>query len=203
MGRNASGVRDGRNSTSPKSGSRGATEKGYTAKMVRNIVGIEQKYRKNKDETLHVFTSTGDLVRSIGGKGAEVKFRVGDIPQNSILTHNHPRALGAKGIMRIGNSFSGNDIVSVVRTNAKEMRAVTPTYTFSIKRPSGGWGCSPEEAKKAYKAAERYVKRQSDYYYVRVGMNQTSKSRNAATFYHRVMKRVAAKFGWEYSKKNS
>lgn len=203
MGRNANGVRGGRNSTSSKSGSRGATEKGYTDKMVRNIVGIEQKYRINKDETLHVFTSTGDMVRSIGGKGAQVRFNVSDIPQNSILTHNHPRSLGAKGIMRIGNSFSDDDIVSAVRTNAKEMRAVTPTYTFSVKRPSGGWGCSPQEVKKAYKAAERYVKRQSSYYFSKVGMNYTSQSRDAATFYHKVMKRVSAKFGWEYSKKNS
>ena len=34
---------------------RGYTEKGYTNKMIKNIVGIEQKYRRNKDETLHVF----------------------------------------------------------------------------------------------------------------------------------------------------
>lgn len=119
---------------------RGYTEKGYTNKMIKNIVGIEQKYRRNKDETLHVFNSKGDIVSSIGGKGARVIFNAKQIPANSILTHNHPRSLAEKGIKRIGNSFSIDDINTAIKTNAKEMRAVTPTYTFSIKRPKGGWG---------------------------------------------------------------
>lgn len=101
--------------------------------MVKNIVGMEQKYRRNKDETLHVFNSKGDIVSSIGGKGAQVVFDPKKIPANSILTHNHPRSLGTNGIRRIGNSFSSDDIRSAIKVNAKEMRAVTPTYTFSVK----------------------------------------------------------------------
>lgn len=140
MGRNSGGITSsGKGGSS--GGSKGATEKGYTAKMVKNIVGMEQKYRRNKDETLHVFNSKGDIVSSIGGKGAQVVFDPKKIPANSILTHNHPRSLGESGIRRIGNSFSSDDIRSAIRVNAKEMRAVTPTYTFSIKRPKGGWAC--------------------------------------------------------------
>lgn len=52
MGRNSGGVTSsGKGGSS--GGSKGATEKGYTAKMVKNIVGMEQKYRRNKD--IHVF----------------------------------------------------------------------------------------------------------------------------------------------------
>lgn len=58
MGRNSGGITSsGKGGSS--GGSKGATEKGYTAKMVKNIVGMEQKYRRNKDETLHVFNSKG------------------------------------------------------------------------------------------------------------------------------------------------
>lgn len=158
MAKTAGGVRTYKQGSSRAS--KGATEKGYTAKMVKNIVGMEQKYRRNKDETLHVFNSKGDIVTSFGGKGAKVVFDTKKVPPNSILTHNHPRSLGASGIMRIGNSFSSADIVSAVRTNAKEIRAVTPTYTFSVKRPKGGWGIAANDVRKAYENANRAVKKE-------------------------------------------
>lgn len=129
MGRNSGGITSsGKGGSS--GGSKGATEKGYTAKMVKYIVGMEQKYRRNKDETLHVFNSKGDIVSSIGGKGAQVVFDPKKIPANSILTHNHPRSLGESGIRRIGNSFSSDDIRSAIKVNAKEMRAVPQHIRF-------------------------------------------------------------------------
>lgn len=174
---------------------RGATERGYTNKMVKNIVGMEQKYRRNKDETLHVFNSKGDIVTSIGGKGAEVRFNSKEIPRNSILTHNHPRSLGAKGIRRIGNSFSDADIVSAVKVNAREMRAVTPTYTFSVKRPKGGWGVSPREAKKAFADANRRVFSQGEKYLQKTGYNESNIARAEVTHFHKVMKVLSKKYG--------
>lgn len=108
--------------------------------MKRNILGIERAYRNNKDETLHIYTPQGDLVRSIGGEGAQVRYRRSDVPENSIMMHNHPRSIGTTGIRRIGNSFSPEDISSAIAANASEIRVVTPTYAFSIKRPTGGWG---------------------------------------------------------------
>lgn len=201
MGRNSGGVT--KNSQSGSSGSKGATEKGYTRKMVKNIVGIEQKYRRNKDETLHVFNSKGDIVSSIGGKGAQVKFDSKKIPINSILTHNHPRSLGERGIRRIGNSFSSDDIRSAIMVNAKEMRAVTPTYTFSIKRPKGGWGVSADEAKKAFADADRIVYKQGYNYLNQTKWNESNIARADVTHFHKVMKILAKKYGWDYSKKNN
>lgn len=139
MGRNSNGVA-GKSSSSNGTALKGKTEDGYTSKMVKHIVGLEQKYRNNKDETLHFFSPSGDIIKSIGGKGAQVQFDIKSIPANTIMTHNHPRSLGLKGIKSIGNSFSADDIASAVKVNAKEIRAVTPTYTFSLKRPKGGWG---------------------------------------------------------------
>lgn len=196
---NSSGSKGGKRGQSQ----RGATERGYTNKMVKNIVGIEQKYRRNKDETLHVFNSKGDIVTSIGGKGAEVRFNPKEIPHDSILTHNHPRSLDAKGIRRIGNSFSDADIVSAVKVNAREMRAVTPTYTFSVKRPKGGWGVSPSEAKKAFADANRKVFNQRHKYLEKTGYNESNIARAEVTHFHKVMKVLSKKYGWDYSKKNN
>lgn len=184
-------------------GKKGVTEKGYNTKMVKNIVGMEQKYRRNKDETLHVFNSKGDIVSSIGGKGAQVVFKYSEIPANSILTHNHPRSLNESGIKRIGNSFSIDDIRTAIKTNAKEMRAVTPTYTFSIKRPNGGWGVSAEEATKAFANANRIVTKQGDNYLDQKKWQESNIARVEVTHFHKVMKILAKKYGWDYSKKNN
>lgn len=183
-------------------GTKGATERGYTAKMVRNIVGIEQKYRRKKDETMHIFTNRGDIVTSIYGKGTNVNFGGRKIPPNCIITHNHPRALGESGIERIGNSFSRDDILTAVNLNAKEMRAVTPTYTFSVKRPKGGWGVSVKEIAKEYDKIRDAVL-QSGYAYLRkIGGDESHRARAEVTIYHKVMKILAKKYGWDYSKKN-
>lgn len=182
---------------------KGSTEKGYTNKMIQNIVGMEQKYRRNKDETLHVFNSNGDIVSSIGGKGAKVVFDGKKIPANSILTHNHPRSLGKSGIRRIGNSFSSDDIMSAISVNAKEMRAVTPTYTFSIKRPKGGWGVSADKVKRAYSYANMKVTKQMYKYLDQTKRNESSIARAEVTHYHKVMKILANKYGWDYSKKKN
>lgn len=188
MGRNSGGVTSsGKGGSS--GGSKGATEKGYTAKMVKNIVGMEQKYRRNKDETLHVFNSKGDIVSSIGGKGAEVRF--------------DPKKIPANGIRRIGNSFSSADIRSAIKVNAKEMRAVTPTYTFSVKRPKGGWGVSVDVARKAFADANRTVSKQGHSYLTKTGWNESNIARAEVTHFHKVMKILAKKYGWDYSKKNN
>lgn len=200
MGRNSGGNTSG-NSSKGSAIKIGETEKGYTKKMAKNILGMEKKYRNNKDETLHVFSPKGDIIASVGGKGAQVKFNAKNVPANSILTHNHPRSIGKKGINAIGNSFSRDDIISAVVTNAKEMRAVTPTYTFSVKRPKNGWGGTPEEIYKAYNAANQAMRKKNKNYLAKQGWSDVSVDRANATHFHDVMKVMAKKFGWDYSKK--
>lgn len=169
--------------------------------MVKNIVGIEQKYRNNKDETLHVFTPTGDIVTSVGGKGAKVEFKASQVPPNAILTHNHPRAIGQTGIKGIGNSFSMQDIASAVMCNAKEMRAVTPTYTFSIKRPKGGWGGDYKSIANEFNKVSNQVFKNNSAYVHKQGYSQSAADRAEVTHFHLVMKAMSKKYGWEYSKK--
>lgn len=177
-----------------------ATEKGYTAKMARNITGVEAKIRTEKDEQLHIFDFKGNRVKVIQGKGARVSLRGHKIPENSILTHNHPRALGKSGIEAIGNSFSANDIAIAINNNAAEIRAVTPTYTFSIKRPKGGWGIGVKELAKAYNEAD--AKRKKDVWSYVGKKKRTVEAVNRAnvTYFHTIWKDLAKKYGWKYSK---
>ena len=102
---------------------------------------------------LRVFSKDGDPI--LTAKGGEDWSHVDNakVPSDAIITHNHPSSLGASGIMSIGQSFSGNDIASAIELNLKEVRAVTPRYTFSLKRPKGGWGISVDEFVKAYESA--------------------------------------------------
>lgn len=147
------------------------------------------------------FSQSGNLLKSVGGKGAQVAYDPKDIPANSILTHNHPRSLGATGIRRIGNSFSVQDIVSAVNVNAREIRAVTPTYTFSVKRPKGGWGGSAKQVGDAFMKAHKEVQSEMHAYLNKTGWSDDSIARAETTHYHRVMQKMAKKYGWSYSKK--
>lgn len=203
MGRNSGGVTGSTKAKGSGLGTKGATEEGYTRTMIKNIVGLEQGYRGNKDETLHVFTPTGKLIRSIGGKGAAVQVPdMAMLSTNAILTHNHPRAIGQKGLAAIGNSFSHADINLAVRANASEMRAVTPTYTFSMKRPKGGWNATPQQVVDAFKAAEKKTRsRMQSYIDNYKGSWKTAVERANTMHYHLIWKEVAKQMGWNYSKK--
>lgn len=200
MGRNSGGVASG-NKGGSSGVSKGATEKGYTSKMVKNILGMEQKYRSNKDETLHVFSPSGNIIRSFGGKGAKAEYDKNKIPAGSILTHNHPLSLGQTGIRSIGNSFSVQDIYSAVNVNAREIRAVTPRYTFSVKRPKGGWGGSAKSVGEAFQKASSEVRSELTSYLKKTDWSDASVARAEVTHFHKVMQKMAKKYGWDYSKK--
>ena len=179
----------------------GETEKGYTRLMRENILGTERSIRRKKDEELHVFDSKGNFVKSFQGKGNKVQ-NIVDLPKNSIITHNHPRALGKKGVMAIGNSFSLDDIKTAIWHNAKEIRAVTTTYTFSIKRPAKGyWGVSPREVQQAFREIEREVTGDRQRYIAKRNYGNSQLDRATITHYHEINKRLAKRFGWSYTKK--
>lgn len=181
--------------------SRRRTEKGYTQKMIRNIVGLESRIRQNRDESLHFFNSKGDLLHTMQGKGAGVQSDGYRPPRNAILTHNHPRALGKTGLESIGNSFSWQDIRTAIMSDAKEIRAVTPTYTFSLKRPGKGWGVDVDEFYKEYMSTNQQVKSNNlKYISERYNTNDLPARRASVTHYHDVVGRMAKKYGWKYSK---
>lgn len=180
----------------------GATEGGYSASLKRAILSYESKQRQEENEAMAFYDDNGNLLNRKQGKNDHVNLYDKDVPsENLIMTHNHPAALRASGYMRIGSSFSMDDMVVAAKYNAKEMRAVTPTYTFSFKRPQGGWGATTRQIRAAYRRAQERVLNEGQDYSDRVGYSETVNNRYTITYWHKVNKLVAKEFGWNYTKK--
>ena len=184
-----------------------ATERGYSEQLEREILGMENLIRRRPDEAVYFFEENGRMAHWAQGRGAGVENLGATADEeldmiNTIATHNHPRALNERGVKRIGNSFSFADLNSAVRYNLKEIRAVTPTYTFSVKRPASGWGVTQEQLADAYNEANQEVTARMQRYVDRVGTVDAERRAETAHF-HLVMKSLSKKLGWNYTKKNS
>ena len=181
----------------------GATEKGYSKRLAQAVLMVENSIRNKKDEELYVINEKGEIVDKIQGKDAGVE--AGNYDQskfeNMILTHNHPRSIGETGLMRIGNSFSLADIMTAVRNNAREIRAVTPTYTFSLKRPKGGWGVSASQLSYEFKSEENNVRDRFYSHGNKHNYTNAEYQRMSVSHYHTIVRNLANKYGWNYTKK--
>ena len=180
----------------------GATENGYSEALKRSILSYENKQRRDENEAMAWYDDDGNQLNRKQGKRDRVTILKSDVPApDLIMTHNHPSALGERGYMRIGHSFSMEDMLIAMKHKAKEMRAVTPEYTFSFKRPKGGWGATQAAVRRAYDRAISRVTSEGQAYSDRIGYSNTVNNRYTVTFWHKVNKLVAKEFGWNYSKK--
>lgn len=172
-------------------------------KQIRAIAAAEAYISRNRYETAVAYDNKGNLLLNKKGGSRTVHFTNNEVTRlkDAVFTHNHPSALGQTGIRAIGTSFSHQDLTFAVNANLKEMRAATPTYTFSVKRPKNGWGVSPKQVKAAYDRAERKVKREMKKYFNKVGRTRTAIDRANTSYYNRINRLVADEFGWEYSHK--
>lgn len=125
---------------------RSNTEAGLTAAQRVALAREENRIRNYKTERAVVVDDKGNvnpsgnpMVDSRGnevtsGSNNRVRLDSRKIPENSVLTHNHPTDnVGLAG--RVGSAFSGNDIRTAVRRNLREVRAVTPNYVFPQRGP--------------------------------------------------------------------
>ena len=180
----------------------GVTENGYSAQLKRAILSYEHQQRQEKNEAMAFYDDEGNLLNRVQGKADHVAVGKEDVPSdNLILTHNHPSALGQTSYRGIGNSFTPDDMIMAIKFKAKEMRAVTPSYTFSFKRPRGGWNAKQTEVRRAYERAMTKVRADGEFYFDRAKMTDVANERYMATYWHKVNKLVAKEFGWNYSKK--
>lgn len=178
MGRNSAGViSNGRN------GSKGT---GTPA----SVLAAEHGIRGNNYETAYIFDGKGKQLKKIKGDAKSVD--IGIPPKDSIITHNHPS----------NRAFSAADILTAVTHDVKEIRAVGATYTYSLKRPKGGWEVNHSKGvvKLAIAEARRMAKEQTDRYYA--NGNGSSRANGANMLLpHLTMKLLAQEMGWEYTKK--
>lgn len=114
---------------------RGDTERGYSASLARSITFVENLLKGNDYESLGAFDDTGKLTYFQKGAKHYVMYD-GRAVADKIVTHNHPS----------GGSFSHQDIEGMVSNNMKEMRITAKEFTYSMKRPKGGWGATGKNA---------------------------------------------------------
>lgn len=177
------------------------SENDKVKKLYDTIEKTENEIRMNKEfETGVVYNKNGDVVIDKRGEKYSVIFTKEECAKmkDCIFTHNHPRGWShpEKSIERIGSSFSQQDIALAVYNNLAEMRAVTPNFTFVMKRPDKGWGDYDKAMKIIANENEKLYKEFSD----RIDKNTLSIRQASTTHYHILWKRVSKKLGWNYSK---
>lgn len=180
-------------------------------KATAAVVKVEEDIRKNKTfETAVVYDDVGNMVLRKKGKRYSVSLTDNEIRliKDKVLTHNHPggwkNAAGTLG--RIGNSFSRADVKTAISSDVAEIRAVTPLYTFSLRRPAGGWGMSEAQFIRAYNdLMQEYERRLFAMYHKAksVGLGNMYAERVNATVNHLFWKEFSKKYGFEYVKTKS
>lgn len=168
----------------------------------RKIVRTENDIRMNKKfETGVAFNSKGNIIIDKRGAATSVQFTTEECAKmkDCIFTHNHPRGWGypEKSLGRIGNSFSIEDISLAVFHDLSEMRAVTPNYTFIMKRPDSGWGIGVEDLGRLIKKENSKLKKE---FQERIYSGTLTPERASAVHFHILWKRIVKQTGWNYSK---
>ena len=176
--------------------------------VTEKVIGIENKIRMNKDfETLVAVDKNGNVVVDKRGEAFQVKINQAEsiAVKDCVITHNHPRGWQAKEdtLGRIGNSFSIDDIKTAIKDDVAEIRAVTPLYTFSMKRPKNGWGISADAADFKFRSIEKNIDRRfrgmMDNADTNVEYDRIMRRVNAL-YLHLVNKEFARMHDFEYTK---
>lgn len=175
---------------------------GADMKVNKIVADAEKEIRMNKSyETGIVINKEGKILVDKRGEAFQVKFSDSDcaLMKNAIVTHNHPRGWGAgdKDLDRIGNSFSKEDFKLAVYNDVAELRAVTPNYTFALKRPEKGWDVDVKDFVAAYDKENKKLKNE---FMGRIKKGTLTIAQASATHYHILAKRICKKYGWDYKK---
>lgn len=179
---------------------------GLNPKEIATLEGLEQRNSTRKTEQMNIVDENGNVIFSKNGTKGRVKIYPyeGVKMENKVVTHNHPGGEFGSGMgARIGVAVNGHDVSTAMIYNAKEIRASTEGYVFSVKRPKGGWRGNPSSVAKDFdrafsaskKDALKYVaKAHGEHQYVRLG-------RANASILNSIMKQLSKKYGFIYTRK--
>jgi len=175
---------------------------GSNNSLTSMVTAMENHIRQNKDfETSIVYDQSGNMIIDKKGEQFAVNFSVSECQKmkDCILTHNHPRGWksSASSMSRIGNSFSIADISLAVKYDIAEIRAVTPLYTFSMKRPQDGWNISFNDATKMMNKENDALKKE---FQQRILNGTLTPDQAGVIHFHTLWKRICKKTGWIYTK---
>ena len=171
-------------------------------KLYNKITNTENEIRLNKSfETGVLFDKNGNVVIDKRGAKYSVEFTDEECAKmkDCVFTHNHPRGWQEpeKSLGRIGNSFSPADMYLAIAHNVSEMRAVTPNYTFAMKRPEEGWGITISKFEKLVNRENNKLRVE---FTARINNNTLSPTMASVVHYHILWKRISEKMGWSYTK---
>ena len=171
-------------------------------KLYNKITNTENEIRLNKSfETGVLFDRNGNVVIDKRGAKYSVAFTDEECAKmkDCVFTHNHPRGWQEpeKSLGRIGNSFSPADMYLAIAHNVSEMRAVTPNYTFAMKRPEEGWGITISKFEKLVNRENNKLRAE---FTARINNNTLSPTMASVVHYHILWKRISEKMGWNYTK---
>ena len=171
-------------------------------KLYNKITNTENEIRLNKSfETGVLFDRNGNVVIDKRGAKYSVTFTDEECAKmkDCVFTHNHPRGWQEpeKSLGRIGNSFSPADMYLAIAHNVSEMRAVTPNYTFAMKRPEEGWGITISKFEKLVNRENNKLRVE---FTARINNNTLSPTMASVVHYHILWKRISEKMGWNYTK---
>ena len=171
-------------------------------KLYNKITNTENEIRLNKSfETGVLFDRNGNVVIDKRGAKYSVAFTDEECAKmkDCVFTHNHPRGWQEpeKSLGRIGNSFSPADMYLAIAHNVSEMRAVTPNYTFAMKRPEEGCGITISKFEKLVNRENNKLRVE---FTARINNNTLSPTMASVVHYHILWKRISEKMGWNYTK---
>ena len=150
----------------------------------------EDEIMGNATESAHAYDKDGKLLFRAEGDETTVSMSVAnrDKLKDAIMTHNHP-----------GSAYPGlsvADIKAATKFDLREIRAIESNgKRLSLKRPTKGWGVSPEEAQQVWDECER-VARASYRKKIAAGLPMSAVNANAYIVVNRC---VASKFGWSFT----
>lgn len=176
----------------------------WKANRAQSSMGLLEKeayIRNNKTfETAVAFDRNGIALFEKAGGATSVQFTPEELAplRDCVFTHNHPIGWrsAADKMGRIGNSFSLADVSLAIQYNFSEIRAVTPNFTFSMKRPAGGWPALAQAQTTMIGIHEKLVK---DMAY-RISQNTTTVGKAQIIHQHKLWQEFAKQFKLEYSK---
>ena len=180
--------------------------------LQRSLASVESAIRGQSYENSAIIDANGNILQQLKGEPGRVGYDA-LLAIGKTVTHNHPS----------GGSLSQKDIMGAIQSNLKEVRAVTSSYTFSMKPSKSGWGVENsgqkgvllnglryngvrlkptsqmQKVQKAYKIAQSKVESRIKAYVSSSFDKKAASARAGSIKWHMVNKEFAKSMGYTYT----
>ncbi|MBC7882116.1 MAG: hypothetical protein H7Y37_12380 [Anaerolineae bacterium] len=132
-----------------------------TRVLPKKVLEAEDEIRNERIEIAKAFDAEGNLVfEKRGSQEDSLSFTSEQLVLlfGTIVTHNHPYPEGTEQSV----SFSEEDVELAATLELLELRAVTPTHTYSLRPADNGWDADYWERilKPTFQAIQNTMRRQ-------------------------------------------